>query len=66
VFLAANDDDPFARYEAMQQLVVRHLVAAVGGQLDDAARSAGRAASARPLPPCSPIPRSTTSCAANS
>ncbi|EGD60305.1 peptidase M1, alanyl aminopeptidase [Novosphingobium nitrogenifigens DSM 19370] len=49
VFLAANDDDPFARYEAMQQLVVRHLVAAVGGQLDDAARSAGRAAIGKAL-----------------
>ena len=44
VFLAAHDDDPFARYEAMQGLVVQHLVAAVSGGLDDAARSAGRAA----------------------
>ena len=44
VFLAAHDDDPFARYEAMQQLVVRHLVAAVEGTLDDAGRAAGRAA----------------------
>ncbi len=44
VFLAAHDDDPFARYEAMQQLVVSHLVAAVSGELDDAARGAGRAA----------------------
>lgn len=26
VFLAAHDDDPFARYEAMQALVVQHLV----------------------------------------
>jgi aminopeptidase N len=26
VFLAARDDDPFARYEAMQGLVVQHLV----------------------------------------
>ncbi len=26
VFLAAHDDDPFARYEAMQGLVVQHLV----------------------------------------
>ena len=34
VFLAACDDDPFARYEAMQSLVVRHLIAAVGGEMD--------------------------------
>ncbi|QSR16759.1 aminopeptidase N [Novosphingobium sp. KA1] len=44
VFLAARDDDPFARYEAMQSLVVQHLVAAVGGGLADADRAAGRAA----------------------
>lgn len=44
VFLAAHDDDPFARYEAMQGLVVQHLVAAVSGKLDDAARAEGRAA----------------------
>jgi len=44
VFLAAHDDDPFARYEAMQQLVVQHLVAAVTDQLSDAERAAGRAA----------------------
>lgn len=43
VFLAAHDDDPFARYEAMQQLVVKHLVAAVTDQLTDAAREAGLA-----------------------
>jgi len=42
VFLAARDDDPFARYEAMQSLVVRHLVAAVGGGLTEAQRDAGR------------------------
>jgi aminopeptidase N len=42
VFLAAHDDDPFARYEAMQQLVVQHLVAAVTDTLTD--RDAGRAA----------------------
>ncbi len=43
VFLAARDDDPFARYEAMQQLVVQHLVAAIGGgMLCDAERAAGR------------------------
>ncbi|MCJ2187136.1 aminopeptidase N [Novosphingobium beihaiensis] len=44
VFLAAHDDDPFARYEAMQSLVVQHLVAAVSGALDEAARAEGRAA----------------------
>jgi len=44
VFLAAHDDDPFARYEAMQQLIVRHLVAAVSGVMSDAERAAGRAA----------------------
>ncbi len=44
VFLAAHDDDPFARYEAMQGLVVQHLVAAVSGRLDDATRAEGRAA----------------------
>ncbi|WP_159981259.1 MULTISPECIES: aminopeptidase N [unclassified Novosphingobium] len=44
VFLAAHDDDPFARYEAMQGLVVQHLVAAVSGRLDDADRTEGRAA----------------------
>ena len=43
VFLAAHDDDPFARYEAMQQLVVRHLVAAVTDQLSNAAHDAGLA-----------------------
>ncbi len=31
VFLAAHDDDPFARYEAMQSLVVQHLTAVVDG-----------------------------------
>lgn len=43
LFLAANDDDSFARYEAMQSLVVQYLVAAVsGGMLCDADRQAGR------------------------
>ena len=43
LFLAARDDDPFARYEAMQSLVVQHLVAAVGGGLlCEADREAGR------------------------
>jgi aminopeptidase N len=50
VFLAAHDDDPFARYEAMQSLVVQHLVAAVsGGLLCDAERQAGRDAIGRAL-----------------
>ena len=31
LFLAAHDDDPFARYEAMQRLAVRHLLAEIGG-----------------------------------
>jgi aminopeptidase N len=45
VFLARHDDDPFARYEAMQSLVVQHLVAAIsGGMLCDAERQAGREA----------------------
>ena len=44
VFLAAHDDDPFARYEAMQQIVVDHLVAAAGEGIDDAARDAARSA----------------------
>ena len=35
VFLAAHDDDPFARYEALQQLIVKHLLAVL-----DAAHSA--------------------------
>jgi aminopeptidase N len=43
LFLAAHDDDPFARYEAMQSLIVQHLVAAVsGGFLCAADRDAGR------------------------
>ena len=45
LFLAAHDDDPFARYEALQQLVVQHLVAAIGGgMLCEAERAAGREA----------------------
>ncbi|MFB0875593.1 MULTISPECIES: aminopeptidase N [unclassified Sphingobium] len=34
-FLSAHDDDPFARYEAMQQLMVNVLVGRVGGQAVD-------------------------------
>ncbi|MBX7528331.1 aminopeptidase N [Qipengyuania vesicularis] len=41
VFLAQNDDDPFARYEAMQDLMVGHLVAASKGELSDSEREAG-------------------------
>jgi aminopeptidase N len=44
VFLAARDDDAFARAEAMQELVVGHLVAAAGEGLDARERSEGRAA----------------------
>ena len=42
VFLAARDDDPFARYEALQDLVVGHLVQAASGDglADDAKTSA--------------------------
>ncbi|MFN2099182.1 aminopeptidase N [Altererythrobacter sp. MF3-039] len=44
VFLAAHDDDPFARYEATQDLAVRHLVAAASGDgLSEEARGLGRA-----------------------
>ncbi|MEM6493994.1 MAG: DUF3458 domain-containing protein, partial [Pseudomonadota bacterium] len=31
-FLAARDDDPFARYEALQELSVKHLVAVASGK----------------------------------
>ena len=44
VFLAAHDDDPFARYEAMQELVVSHLRDAVDRHLSDAERQSGREA----------------------
>ncbi|MXP27163.1 aminopeptidase N [Altererythrobacter indicus] len=44
VFLAARDDDPFARYEAMQDLVVSHLVSALRGVLSDADRADGQEA----------------------
>jgi aminopeptidase N len=33
-FLSAHDDDPFARYEAMQQLMLDTLVASAGGNAD--------------------------------
>ena len=38
VFLAAHDDDPFARYEAMQELMTGHIVAAAGGGLEEQER----------------------------
>ncbi|MET0179410.1 MAG: aminopeptidase N, partial [Novosphingobium sp.] len=44
LFLARHDDDPFARYEAMQQLVVQHLVGAVTGTLAGGAIEQGREA----------------------
>ncbi|MFC4294047.1 aminopeptidase N [Novosphingobium tardum] len=44
LFLARHDDDPFARYEAMQQLVVQHLVGVVNGSVTGAALDQGRAA----------------------
>ena len=44
VFLAAHDDDPFARYEAMQSLTMSHMVAAIGGTLSEAELAKGRAA----------------------
>lgn len=34
-WLAAHDDDPFARYEALQQLILDTLVAAVSGERGD-------------------------------
>jgi len=44
VFLAAHDDDPFARSEALQELAVGHLVAAASGTLSAAEQAAGEAA----------------------
>ena len=49
VFLAARDDDPFARYEAMQELMSGYLVAAVEGDLGANEREAARADIARAL-----------------
>lgn len=43
-FLAEHDDDPFTRYEAMQSLVVRHLVGAVSEGLPDKQHAAEREA----------------------
>ena len=44
VFLAAHDDDPFARSEALQELAVGHLVAAASGTLVAEEQAAGEAA----------------------
>lgn len=44
LFLARHDDDPFARYEALQQLVVQHLVGVVTGSVSGADIDSGRAA----------------------
>jgi len=44
VFLAAQDDDPFARSEALQELAVSHLVGTASGELSAADRAAGEAA----------------------
>jgi aminopeptidase N len=44
VFLAAHDDDPFARSEALQELAVGHLVAAASGSLSVEEQAAGEAA----------------------
>ncbi len=42
LFLAAHDDDPFARYEAMQALVVQHLLSEGAGVMqDDVANALG-------------------------
>ncbi len=44
VFLAAHDNDPFARSEALQELAVGHLVGTASGTLSDADKAAGEAA----------------------
>ncbi|MBK2942436.1 DUF3458 domain-containing protein, partial [Klebsiella pneumoniae] len=44
VFLAAHDNDPFARSEALQELAVGHLVGAASGELSAEAQAAGEAA----------------------
>ncbi|XUU61309.1 aminopeptidase N [Erythrobacter sp. HA6-11] len=43
MLLARHDDDAFARYEAMQELSVSHLVAAAAGKLADEERAANEA-----------------------
>ena len=44
VFLAAQDDDPFARSEALQELAVSHLVGTASGELSVDEMAAGEAA----------------------
>ncbi len=44
VFLAAHDDDPFARSEALQELAVTHLVGTASGSLSAEEQAAGEAA----------------------
>lgn len=44
VFLAAHDDDPFARSEALQELAVSHLVGTASGELSAQDQAAGEAA----------------------
>ncbi|SHN62932.1 aminopeptidase N [Erythrobacter sanguineus] len=44
VFLAAQDDDPSARSEALQELAVSHLVGTASGELSAGERGAGEAA----------------------
>ncbi|ASJ89591.1 aminopeptidase N [Porphyrobacter sp. CACIAM 03H1] len=44
VFLAAHDDDPFARSEALQELAVGHLVATASGTLSADEQAAAEAA----------------------
>lgn len=44
VFLAAHDDDPFARSEALQELAVGHLVGTASGTLSAESQAAGEAA----------------------
>jgi aminopeptidase N len=44
VFLAAHDDDPFARSEALQELAVSHLVGTASGALSAEDQQAGEAA----------------------
>jgi aminopeptidase N len=44
VFLAAHDNDPFARSEALQELAVSHLVGRASGEMPGADQAAGEAA----------------------
>ncbi len=44
VFLAAHDNDPFARSEALQELAVSHLVGTASGEMSATDQAAGEAA----------------------